>query len=115
MSFPTWMWLYFGSFGTAGAILFTMVVWYWLKVNALAGGLLRSAAKWNVIGLLFLFLASWFACGIAGPPGSMLSSNLAEHNLALAVFLASLSIFLSVPGFACVLVAQKKMIQALQK
>jgi hypothetical protein len=28
---PIWMWLYFGAFGTAGVILFTLVIWYAMK------------------------------------------------------------------------------------
>ncbi len=98
MSYPDWMWLYFGGFGTAGSILYTLVVWYWLKIHALAKGSLRSAAKWNIIGFLFLFLGAWFACGMVGPPGNMLSRNPAEYNINLATFLAIISIFLSIPG-----------------
>ena len=81
MSFPTWVWLYFGTFGTVGALLFTLVVWYWMKILKLAKGSLRSAAQWNMIGLMFLFVAAYFACGIGGPPGSLLSHEHEIHDL----------------------------------
>lgn len=114
VSFPTWMWLFFGAFGTAGAVLFTFVAWYFLKAYTLAQGSMRSAFKWNIVGLLFLFLGAWFACGVAGPPGNMLSRDPVMHDLSLATTLAALSIFLSIPGWACVLLGQRKMIQAIQ-
>ena len=50
MSFPTWVWLYFGALGTLGAVLFTLIVWYWMKVYSSAGRALRSAAGWNMVG-----------------------------------------------------------------
>lgn len=111
MSFPTWVWLYFGSFGTVGAVLFTLVAWHWLKVHASAGGWPRSAAKWNMVGLMFLFVAAYFACGIGGPPGSLLSKDQSVHDLGSAYDSAILSIFFSVPGWACVLVGMRKMVQ----
>jgi hypothetical protein len=111
MTFPDWVWLYFGAFGTAGAVLFTLVVWSWLKVHTRAGGPLRSAAKWNMIGLMFLFLAAWFACGIGGPPANLLSRDASTHNVEIGYLTAMLSIFLSVPGWACMLVGMRKMAQ----
>jgi hypothetical protein len=106
------MWLYFGTFGSAGAVLFTLVIWYLLKVRTLAKGLLRSVATWNMVGYMFLFFGAWFACGIGGPPGNLLSSNPATHSLDAATGVAVLSMFFSVPGWACVLVGQRKMMQA---
>jgi hypothetical protein len=114
MSFPTWVWLYFGTFGTAGAVLFTLVVWYWFKVHASAGGWLRSAAKWHMVGLMFLFIGAYFACGIGGPPGSLLSHDQSVHDLGSAYDSAILSIFLSVPGWACVLVGMRKMLHGIR-
>ena len=111
MSFPTWVWLTFGTFGTAGAVLFTLVVWYWMKIQSSAEGPLRSAAKWNMVGLMFLFIAAYFACGIGGPPGSLLSHDLSTHDLETAYDSAMLSIFLSVPGWACMLMGMRKMMQ----
>jgi hypothetical protein len=110
MSFPTWVWLYFGAFGTIGAVLFTLLVWYWMKVLTLAAGALRSVAKWNMVGLMFLFVAAYFACGIGGPPGSLLSHDQLTHDLEAAYDSALLAIFFSVPGWACVLVGMRKML-----
>jgi len=114
VSHPLWMWLYFGMFGSAGAILFTLIVWHWMKVHALVKGYHQSAARWNIVGYMFLFFAAWFACGIGGPPGNMLSPDPAAQNLFAAIGAATLSMFFSVPGWACVLVSQRKMLQGIQ-
>ena len=58
---PLWMWLYFGVFGSIGAILITLIAWQWMKLHALAEGYLRSAAKWSMFGYLFLFTSAVFA------------------------------------------------------
>jgi hypothetical protein len=114
MSFPTWVWLYFGTFGTLGALLYTLVVWNWMKVHSLAAGWMRSAAKWNTVGLMFLFVAAYFACGIGGPPGSLLSHDQLTHDLEAAYDSALLAIFFSVPGWASVLVGTLRMLQGIR-
>jgi hypothetical protein len=114
MSFPNWVWLYFGTFGTIGALLYTMTVWYWMKVHSLAAGWLRSVAKWNMLGLMFLFVAAYFACGIGGPPGSLLSADSLTHNIESAYDSALLGIFFSVPGWACVLVGIRKLLHGIR-
>lgn len=114
MSFPNWVWLYFGTFGTVGALLYTLVVWYWMKVHSLAAGWVRSAAKWNMLGLMFLFVAAYFACGIGGPPGSLLSTDQLAHDIEAAYDSALLAIFFSVPGWACVLVGIRKLLHGIR-
>ena len=114
VSHPLWMWLYFGMFGSAGAILFTLIVWHWMKVHPLVKGYHLSAARWNIVGYMFLFFAAWFACGIGGPPGNMLSPDPAAQNLFAAIGAATLSMFFSVPGWACVLVSQRRMFQGIR-
>ena len=114
LSHPIWIWLYFGTFGTLGAVLFTLVIWHWMKVHALAKGFMRSAGKWSVVGYMFLFFAAWFACGIGGPPGNMLSSDPTAYNLSAATGAAILSMFFSVPGWASLLISQRTMIRGLQ-
>jgi hypothetical protein len=111
---PLWMWLYFGTFGSAGVILFTLIVWHSMKVRALVTGYQRSASGWSVVGYMFLFVAAWFGCGIGGPPGNLLSPDPAAQNGFLAMFEAALSMFFSVPGWACVLVGQRKMLLGVQ-
>ena len=119
MNFPTthsaWMWLYFGTFGSMGTVLFILVVWNWMKVHSLAKGLLRSIAIWNVIGYMFLFLGAWFGYGIGGPPGNLLSPDITVHNLNFATGTATFSIFASVPGWICLLVGQRKMVKLAQQ
>jgi hypothetical protein len=58
---PLWMWLYFGLFGSAGIILFTLIAFQWKRIHVLTKGYLRSAAKWSMFGYMFLFFAAWFA------------------------------------------------------
>ncbi|UCE40177.1 MAG: hypothetical protein JSV17_12000 [Candidatus Aminicenantes bacterium] len=114
-SHPLWMWLYFGTFGTIGIILFTLIVWNLMKVLKLADGFQRSAAKWSMIGFMFLFFSAWFACGIGGSPGNLLSTNPDTHYLTGAILAAALAMFFSVPGWLCVLIGQRKMLRALQQ
>ena len=115
MTHPLWMWVYFGTCASVGTILFTLIVWHSMRVNALASGYQRSASRWNMVGYLFLFSAAWFACGIGGPPGNLLSSDPAAHDEFLAVFEATLSMFLSVPGWACVLMGQRRTLQGTRR
>ena len=77
-------------------------------------GWLRWAAKWNMVGLMFLFVAAYFACGIGGPPGSLLSHDQLTHDLEAAYDSALLAIFFSVPGWACVLVGTLKMLRGIR-
>jgi hypothetical protein len=114
LTHPLWMWIYFGAFGLSGAILFTLILWQLMKYHVLARGYLRSAARWNIIGYAFLFSAAWFACGVGGTPGNLLSPDPAAHNPAVATSVAALSIFLSVPGWACLLVAQSRLLRGAQ-
>ena len=107
-----WMLLYFGTFGSAGTVLFVLAIWNGIKVHRLAGEALRSAAKWNMIGYAFLFLGALSACGIGAPPGSLLLPDPTIHNVGVATTAAVLSMFFSVPGWACVLVGTRKMIKA---
>ncbi len=111
--FPRWMWLYFGAFGSIGTILFTLTLWFLMKARALGRGYLRPVAGWSMAGYMFLFIAAWFACGIGGPPGNLLSPDLNVQNSFLGMFEALLAMSLSVPGWACVLVGQWKLFQGL--
>jgi len=114
LTHPLWMWIYFGAFGSIGAILFTLIIWQLMKLHALAKGYLRSAARWSMIGYAFLFSAAWFACGVGGTPGNLLSSDPATHNPAVATAVAALSIALAVPGWACLLWAQSRILRGAQ-
>jgi D-serine dehydratase len=85
-----------------------------MKFLRLAEGSQRSAAKWNMVGLMFLFVAAYFACGIGGPPGGLLSQDQTTHDLSSAYDSAMLSIFFSVPGWTCVLVGIRKTMSGLR-
>ena len=85
-----------------------------MKVHSLVNGYLLSVVRWNIVGYLFLFFAAWFACGIGGPPGNMLSSDPVRHNQFAAIGAALLSMFFSMPGWTCLLVSQRKMLQVKQ-
>jgi len=63
---------------------------------------------------MFLFVAAYFACSIGGPPGSLLSHDQATHDLEAAYDSAMPSIFFSVPGWACMLVGMRKMMQGIR-
>jgi hypothetical protein len=114
LTHPLWMWVYFGAFGSIGAILFTLIIWQLMKLHALAKGYLRSAARWSMIGYAFLFSAAWFACGVGGTPGNLLSPDPTMHNPAVATGVAALSISLAVPGWACLLLAQSRILRGAQ-
>lgn len=111
LTHPVLVWAYFGTFGTIATILFVLVAKSWLEYHAMAAQRQRSALRWSMVGYMFLFFASWFACGIGGPPGNLLSSNSATHNLSAATGAAILSMFFSVPGWAGVLVSQRKLLR----
>ncbi|MBU0671375.1 MAG: hypothetical protein ABH835_04375 [Patescibacteria group bacterium] len=119
MNFPTshpdWMWLYFGFFAILGMILFILVIWTWMKAYKLSRGPLRTTAIWSAFGYMFIFFGQWFACGIGAPPGNLLSSDISTHNTLYASVTAALSIFFSIPGWACILLAQKKTLQFFDK
>ena len=102
---PVWMWLYFGGLSSVGLIVYVAIAWRLTTVYAAAEGRVRSAARWAMFGSAFMFLALWFACGIGGPPGNMLSSDVATHSLEFATNAALGSAFFSVPAWGCLLVA----------
>ena len=111
--FPEWMYLYFAVFGSTVLILVTLVFWAWMKVNHAASGQLRAALKWNAVGYFFLFIASWFACGIGAGPGNLLSLDASMHNPFLASMSAVSGMFASVIGWVCLLVGQQKLLERL--
>lgn len=108
---PLWMWLYFGSLGTIAAILFTLIVWNWMKFQRTSEGAIRTAAAWNMAGLTCLFIAEWFACGIGGNPGRLLSGDPSIHYLFGGTLAAILAMFFSVPGWIFILIGQTKMLR----
>jgi len=114
LTHPLWMWACFGALGSIGAMLFTLTVWQLMKLHSLAKGYQRSATRWNMIGYALLFSAAWFACGIGGTPGNLLSPDSSNHNPAAATGVAVLSMLLSVPGWVSILVGQCTVLRGIQ-
>jgi hypothetical protein len=108
---PVYMLAYFGTFGTIATILFVLLAKSWLAYHAMADQRRRSALRWSMVGYICLFTGAWFGCGIGGPPGNLLSADLATQNQTAALGAAILSMFFSVPGWACLLVSQRKLLQ----
>ena len=113
--FPAWMFLYFATFGSIALVLVTLVFWMWMKVNRVASGKLRTALKWNAVGYVFMFISSWFACGIGASPGNLLSLDALIRNPFLASMAAFSGMFASAAGWVCLLVGQRKLFEGLDK
>jgi bacteriorhodopsin len=117
MNFPdthsTWMWLYFGVFGTAGIAMFALAMWNLAKLRKQSDQRLAKAIRHNMIGYMFLFTASWFACGIGGPPGNLLSADPATHNQFAALAAAAAGMFFSVPGWTFLFLGSRSALKAL--
>ncbi|MDF2627877.1 MAG: hypothetical protein K0R39_1708 [Symbiobacteriaceae bacterium] len=111
MNHPALLYAYFGTFGSIGTILFVLVARSWLEYQAVAAPGQRSALRWSMAGYMFLFFGAWFACGIGGPPGNLLRPDSAAQNLLAGTGAAILSMLFSVPGWACVLVGQRKLLK----
>ena len=115
-SYPVWIWLYFGAFGSISAVLFSLIAWSWFKSRLFARGQLRSVITWNMFGYMFLFIGAYFACGIGGTPGdNLLSPDVTIHNIQKGTTSAVLSMFFSAPGWACIFIGQRGFLKFLQQ
>jgi len=88
-SYPFWIWLYFGAFGSISAIFFSMIAWSWFKSRSFAKEQLRSILTWNMFGYMFLFIGKGTTSAV-------------------------LSMFFSVPGWACIFVGQRGLLKFIQ-
>jgi hypothetical protein len=101
---------YFGILGGLLTVLFLSTVWYWMRYSRLERGAMRKAGDLKVVGYGFLMLASWFMCGIVGPPGSMLRPERMSVESGLgSSYAVMLFLFL---GFLLVLLGQRMMYKA---
>ncbi|MBU8893340.1 MAG: hypothetical protein KOO66_11210 [Bacteroidales bacterium] len=112
--FPGWAWIYFGTFGSVAAILFTLIVLNWMKLRILSKGYEKAAAMWRIWGFTFLFFAEWFACGIGGVPGALLSTDISMHYQFGGMLAAMLAMFFSVPGWICIFISQNKLLKGIK-
>ena len=110
---PSWMWLYFGVFGTAGIVMFILAMWSVAKLRKNSNQRLGKAIKQNMIGYMFLFISSWSACCIGGPPGNLLSADATVHNQLAALGAASMAMFFSVPGWSFLFLGYRSMLNSL--
>jgi hypothetical protein len=113
--FPAWMFLYFAGFGTLALILLALIGWSWMKVMRLARGDLRRGLAWFAAGTVFLFSATWFACGIGAGPGNLLSSDVSIQRPFLAGAAGVAGMFCSVLGWSCFLFGIRAVLRALEK
>ncbi len=109
-SYDSWIPMYFGGLGTLNVLLFTAVLWYWYKVYSLSAGQHKSISLWIISGCVWLFFAGWVACGIGGQPGFLLSPDTSLHNPEIALKAAMIAMACNVPGWFCMLMAQRKML-----
>lgn len=103
-SHPDLMWLYYGVFGSADIALLVLTMWSAMLLHRSADRTGRWALRSLMVGFAFLFVSGWWACGIGGPPGNLLSADEGAHNLAAATASAALAMAFSVPGWAGVAV-----------
>lgn len=102
MEILTW---YFGILGGLLTVLFLGTVWYWMRYSRLERGAMRKAGDLKVVGYGFLMLASWFLCGIVGPPGSAARPEMMKaENIVTSSYVVMLFLFL---GFLFVFLGQR--------
>ena len=108
-SYDSWVPLYFGTLGSLNVLLFVVVIYYWYRSYSLTSSEQKSISLWTMSGCFFLFFAGYFACGIGGQPGFLLSPDESLHNYTYAYRAAMLGMACNVPGWFCMLMAQRKM------
>jgi threonine/homoserine/homoserine lactone efflux protein len=69
----------------------------------------------NLPAYFFMFCAAWSACGIGAGPGFLLSTDTSMHKPFLAASSAMMGIFMSVIGWICLLVGQRKLLRGLEQ
>ena len=101
---------YFGILGGLLTVLFLGTVWYWMRYSRLEKGAAKKAGNLKMVGYGFLVVASWFTCGIAGPPGSALRPEIMRVGDALgSSYAVMLFLFL---GFLFVFLGQRMLYKA---
>ncbi len=58
----------FGIGGTLILLLFMGTLWLWTKERKALKGPSATAADFKLVGYVFMLIAAWFVCGIAGTP-----------------------------------------------
>jgi hypothetical protein len=101
---------YFGILGGLLTVLFLGTVWYWMRYSRLEKGAAKKAGNLKMVGYGFLVVASWFTCGIVGPPGSALRpEGMRVENAIGSSYAVMLFLFL---GFLFVFLGQRMLYKA---
>jgi hypothetical protein len=58
----------FGIGGTLILLFFTGILWLWAKERIALKGSSTTAADFKLVGYVFMLMAAWFTCGVAGEP-----------------------------------------------
>ncbi len=58
----------FGIGGTLILLFFTGILWLWAKERMALKDSSTTAADLKLVGYVFMLIAAWFICGIAGVP-----------------------------------------------
>ena len=58
----------FGIGGILILLFFTGILWLWAKERLALKGASTAAADFKLVGYVFMLIAVWFICGIAGQP-----------------------------------------------
>src|SRR3972149_2482674 len=114
VEFPAWMWMYFALLGSLAILFVALTFWAWLKTTRLTSGSLKRALRWQVGGYATLFAAVWFACGIGGPPGNLLSTEDSLRNIEAATGAALAGMFFSVVGWVLLWMAMRIMLKSIE-
>jgi hypothetical protein len=101
----------FGIGGGLITLFFLGSVWNWARKRPALSGSERTGSDLRMVGSVFYVIAAWDLCGLLG---SLLSHDQVTHDLEAAYDSAMLSIFFSVPGWACMLVGMWKMLQGIR-
>jgi threonine/homoserine/homoserine lactone efflux protein len=113
--FPAWMFLYFAAFGTLALILVALIGRTWMQAMRLTTGALRRVLVWHAVGTVFLFSATWFACGVGAGPGNLLSLDASIQRPFLAGAAAVAGMFCSVLGWACLLMGMRRIVRGIEE
>ena len=58
----------FGIGGTIILLCFSGILWFWARKRVHLSGTAAKGADLNLVGYVFLLIAAWFTCGMAGQP-----------------------------------------------
>ena len=58
----------FGIGGTLILLFFIGILWLWAKERMALKGSSTTAADFKLVGYVFMLIAAWFVCGLAGQP-----------------------------------------------